>query len=117
MCFVRLADFFLLPAAEKTVRSVFLKVLTNEKRWVESGIIRLVRYSRRAFQTSRSRPHPVRGQKVLSETLFLLFEYNDCLQRRHQYQAASQFSHFTLTAVLYIPPPSDGMSSKQLKLF
>jgi hypothetical protein len=38
----------------------------------------------------------VRSLKLLKGRMFLLFEYNNCIQTRHQYQAASQFLHMKL---------------------
>jgi hypothetical protein len=47
------------------------------------------------------RPHPARGIEVLSELyFFLLFEYNNSFQTRHQYRAASHFSHNTVSVDL-----------------
>ncbi len=77
-----------------------LKVLTNQKR-IELKIVSIERSCFKLFtptvlpQSVQFRPHPaLRGLKL--RRVFLLFAYNNCIQRRHQYRAASQFSHNAL---------------------
>jgi hypothetical protein len=50
-----------------------------------------LKFSNKSARTpSRDRP------KTTQRRVFLLFEYNNCFPRRHQYRASSQFSHSTV---------------------
>ncbi len=50
-----------------------------------------LRFSNKSMQApSCERP------KTTQRSLFLVFEYNNCLQTRHQYRAATQCSYMTL---------------------
>ncbi len=76
-----------------------LKVLTNEKREGLTEVLfnrsRFKLFTLRFSNKSMQAPSCERP-KTTQRSLFLVFEYNNCLQTRHQYRAATQCSYITL---------------------